>query len=568
MQVVESRHHNQCTELHLQQAVNVKHDVGVLSRCPDNPRSGEYMSADYAQQNEKLWAAFVPPSGDDKYPLPPVSTVLVSLILLALLFAAASVWTVHRVETRLGNSVRAGLEANGINAEPFKLDWHYRDLTVTGQSAGDVTDQQLTEVITAAGGGGIRNINLSLTEPVLKSEAVAKKKGSVDVQMNLIDGKITLTGIVLTASQRQQLIDAASAAVGIYNVDTDLDVSGLQEANPGSDERIQSFANSMTGLDKAIVADAELSATDFRFNATVADESQVDELLKRRGTAGDLGLVISGDIIARKSVPGGEVSVNALLSNGRVVLNGVVANQQQKDLLLSSAVSVVDLEHVVDEIAVATGTDGSGGGPELGKEALKKVQIAANAIELFADTLEADVSLNSDTFAFNALLEFEENTTELMVIREQAAEMGLEVEGSIESRQMSLGREVLLLQSEIDLLTDEIRNSVVFDRADAQLTFDAKKTLDKMVDAMNRYPRAVVEISGHTDNMGDEQTNALLSLDRAIIVREYLQRSGIDETRLRALGRGESSPIASNKTEIGKKNNRRVEFVALGEFEY
>ena len=85
---------------------------------------------------------------------------------------------------------------------------------------------------------------------------------------------------------------------------------------------------------------------------------------------------------------------------------------------------------------------------------------------------------------------------------------------------------------------------------------------------MNRYPRTVVEISGHTDNVGDQQTNALLSLERAVAVKEYLELSGIDSARMRALGRGESSPIASNKTEIGMQHNRRVEFVALGEFEY
>jgi len=166
------------------------------------------------------------------------------------------------------------------------------------------------------------------------------------------------------------------------------------------------------------------------------------------------------------------------------------------------------------------------------------------------------------------LLEYEENTTELMVIRERAAELGLQVKGSIESRQMSLGREVLLLQAEIDLLTDEIRSRVVFDKGGSELTFDAKKALDKLVDAMNQYPRTVVEVSGHTDNSGDKQANALLSLRRAIAVQEYLQLSGIDPTRLRALGRGETSPVANNNTEIGKKHNRRVEFVALGEFKY
>jgi len=523
------------------------------------------MSTDNAQQNDRRWAALVPPSGNGAFPWPTAAIVLVALTLLASLFAATSYWTVKRVESQLENDVRTGLEANGINPDSLKLDWRYRDVKVTGELAPPTSNQQLIDVINAASGGGVRSIDLAITEPVDTSRA-EPKKGSVDVLVSLNNGKISLTGTVLTISQRQQLVDAASRAVGVYNVDATLTVSDLQEANPGSDERVLSLANSIAGLDKAIAADALLSATDFRFNATVADENQVDDLLRRRGTAGDLGLVISGDIIARKSAPGGEVAVAASLSGGRVTLDGVVANQEQRELLHASAATVVDSEHVVDEIVVASGTDGNADG--LDNETLKKLQIVASAIESFAETLEADVRLNTDTFDFNALLEYEENTTELMVIREQAAELGLQVKGSIESRHMSLGREVLLLQAEIDLLTDEIRARVVFDRAGAELTFDAKKTLDNLVDAMNRYPRTLLEISGHTDNIGDQETNALLSLERAVAVEEYLKRSGIDTARLRSLGRGESSPIASNNTDIGKKQNRRVEFVALGEFKY
>jgi len=523
------------------------------------------MSADYAEQYDGQWAAFVAPSEDGVFPWSYATIGSIALLLFASLFAATSYWTLGKVEKQLEIDVRAGLEANGINADDLKFSWSYRDVRITGELATETSQQQVIDVINAASDGGVRNIDLATTEPEDTSRATPEK-GSVDVAVNLIDGKLSLVGTVLSVAQRQQLVDAASSAVGVYNVDSTLAVSGLQEANPGSDERVLSLANSIAGLDKAIAADAVLSATDFRFNATVANENQVDDLLRRRGTAGDLGLVISGDIIARKSAPGGDLSVSAALANGRVTLDGVVANQEQKDLLLTSAVTVVDDEHVVDEIVVASGADGNASVQD--KETLEKLRIVANAIESFSTALEADVRLGTDTFAFNALLEYEENTTELMVIREQAAELGLEVEGSIESRQMSLGREVLLLQAEIGLLTDEIRSQVVFDRAGTELSFDAKKALDKLVDSMNRYPRAVVEISGHTDNVGDQENNALLSLERAIAVKEYLVRSGIDTARMRALGRGESSPIASNNTEIGKRHNRRVEFVALGEFKY
>ena len=523
------------------------------------------MSAYNAQSNDRHWAAFIPPSANGSSPWSAAAIVCVAILAFVSLFAATAYLTVQRIQNELDRDVRLGLEANGINPEGLNFSWRYRDVRVTGELASETTHQQLIEVINAASGGGVRKIDLLTTEPQGTSRA-KPGKGSVDVAVNLVNGKISLDGTVLSVAQRQQLVDAASSAVGVYNVDNTLTVSGLQEAKPGSDERVLSLANSIAGLDKAIAADAVLSATDFRFNATVADENQVDDLLRRQGTAGDLGLVISGDIIARKSAPGGEVTVTATLSSGRVTLDGVVANAEQKELLLASAGRVVDSEHIVDEIVVATGADGSAAGQDI--ETLKKLQIVANAIELFAETLEADVRLDTDTFAFNALLEYEENTTELMVIREQAAEQGLQVEGSIESRQMSLDREVLLLQAEIGQLADEIRSRLVFDRAGYELSFEAKKALDKLVDAMNRYPRTVVEISGHTDNVGDQQTNALLSLERAVAVKEYLELSGIDSARMRALGRGESSPIASNKTEIGMKSNRRVEFVALGEFEY
>jgi len=84
---------------------------------------------------------------------------------------------------------------------------------------------------------------------------------------------------------------------------------------------------------------------------------------------------------------------------------------------------------------------------------------------------------------------------------------------------------------------------------------------------MNRYVRPVVEVEGHTDDNGSEDANRGLSLFRATAVLEYMKISGIDGLRLRAIGLGEASPIASNSTEDGRRQNRRVEFVASSSFE-
>ena len=67
-----------------------------------------------------------------------------------------------------------------------------------------------------------------------------------------------------------------------------------------------------------------------------------------------------------------------------------------------------------------------------------------------------------------------------------------------------------------------------------------------------------VEVQGHTDSKGPETYNQMLSEKRAIAVKAYLVKEGIDSGRIEVKGYGESDPIASNDTEEGRKKNRRV----------
>jgi len=107
---------------------------------------------------------------------------------------------------------------------------------------------------------------------------------------------------------------------------------------------------------------------------------------------------------------------------------------------------------------------------------------------------------------------------------------------------------------------------VVFATDSAELTDLAKGTLDKVVAAMDRYQRPVVETGGHTDSQASDEYNLDLSQRRSDSVVAYLIEQGIDEGRLRAVGYGESQPIADNTTEEGRLQNRRVEFTARESF--
>ena len=69
-----------------------------------------------------------------------------------------------------------------------------------------------------------------------------------------------------------------------------------------------------------------------------------------------------------------------------------------------------------------------------------------------------------------------------------------------------------------------------------------------------------IEISGHTDNIGSEVYNEILSQKRADSVVKFLLKKGINKNRLTAKGYGQSKPIDTNETDIGRANNRRTEF--------
>ena len=502
--------------------------------------------------------SFVPPGTGGNWPWGGSLTWLVGVASLLVAVAATSAWGISHFESRLDQSVKTEMQSAGIDVSQLQFNWDYRNVAVTGKLPSDSSEEQILAVLRNADDHGVRDIHLAL-DAADATLVEREQLGTVDVAVMLANGKMLLQGTVLRASQRDQLQSAASEAIGAAAVTNEIVISGLQEKTPGSDQRVASLANSIRGLNQAEAADARLSATDFRFNATVSDAAQADDLLRLRGNAGDVGLVISGDIVARQSAPGGVVDVAAVKENGRILLTGSVTSDAHKQTLRQAAVRAFSEQSVTDEIVVNSVQIESA-------ETDRAISILAAAIGHFDNAIDADAKLNGDQFSLNALMELEEDTGPLLAVGDSAASAGLELVGTIEARQKSLFKEVSLLQAEIDSLKEEIRENVVFESGKADLDFAAKQTLDKVVDAMNRYRRPVVEVAGHTDDSGPDDANQKLSLFRATAVLEYLKISGIDGLRLRAIGFGETVPIASNSTEIGKKQNRRVEFIANGSF--
>jgi len=98
-----------------------------------------------------------------------------------------------------------------------------------------------------------------------------------------------------------------------------------------------------------------------------------------------------------------------------------------------------------------------------------------------------------------------------------------------------------------------------FDRSD--LNASASTNLDKLATILKEYPDTDIEIQGHTDSKGTDDYNMKLSEKRASSVATYLRGRGIASGRVKIKGYGETAPVASNETESGRAENRRVNFL-------
>jgi len=106
---------------------------------------------------------------------------------------------------------------------------------------------------------------------------------------------------------------------------------------------------------------------------------------------------------------------------------------------------------------------------------------------------------------------------------------------------------------------------VLFDTGQFALKPQAREMLSKISGIVLAYPSLHLEVEGHTDEVGSDELNMVLSRNRANAVREYLLSQGIEGASIGSSGFGESRPVATNDTSAGRQQNRRVELVVSGE---
>ncbi|MEQ8472365.1 MAG: OmpA family protein [Marinoscillum sp.] len=106
-------------------------------------------------------------------------------------------------------------------------------------------------------------------------------------------------------------------------------------------------------------------------------------------------------------------------------------------------------------------------------------------------------------------------------------------------------------------------NNIFFETGSASLKKESFEELNRLIEFLNNNASVKIQINGHTDNVGSKESNLVLSRERALSVLNYLQQGGINAERISSDGYGETKPVDTNATDLGKAQNRRVEFQIL-----
>lgn len=108
-------------------------------------------------------------------------------------------------------------------------------------------------------------------------------------------------------------------------------------------------------------------------------------------------------------------------------------------------------------------------------------------------------------------------------------------------------------------------DEVYFDTGKATLKPSSYKSLNNLVKVLKANKKLVIEIGGHTDNVGSQETNKTLSQKRADSVKKYLISKGISSSQIQTKGYGDTQPVAYNDTADGRQKNRRTQVTIISQ---
>ena len=456
--------------------------------------------------------------------------VLWLFLLLGLVTTGAVFWGVSHVESDLTVRSEAALAAAGIDLE---VTFDGRDAQIRGSVTGEAERAFALQLVGDL--AGVRAADASQVTVVAADvpAAPAAPSSSVEITIDIIGGLATVTGSVRDQRDADAIASSLVTSYGPTAVVAQISVSPDVGPAPWL-VNLPGVLSRMGTLRDGAIRVVEGSVV---VEGIVATEIARTNLI---GTLSELGFNVEGDLfVGTLGAP--SVLVERSVDGG-VVVNGLFPDQAAATAFLTEAVNAYGANVVRDETAIGLVEH-----PAYLAEAAVLVG-ATTTLETWSISIEDGV-LSVVGFAGDAD----------GLAAAESAFSNLEVEG------LDLGPQLELSARAVGAALTELFAGVeVFAPSGADITPEAQDLVDRAVEVMAANPSAMLTVEGHTDSVGDAEINRILSQARAEAIVVYLVSSGVEASRLKAIGVGEDEPIASNATPEGRAMNRRIEFVPQG----
>ena len=188
-------------------------------------------------------------------------------------------------------------------------------------------------------------------------------------------------------------------------------------------------------------------------------------------------------------------------------------------------------------------------------------QNASVTIQYAQSGSEEQVKVNNDDGSYAAIVRT--NKKEDVVLKVEGENIAFNAH-VISKKDNEDPAAILKLNLETSVVAENkpfVINDIYYSTSSTSISDESKLILIQFADYLKKHPSWIIEIRGHTDNIGLDKSNEALSLGRANLVKDFLVSNGVKLEQLSATGFGKSKPVASNDTEAGRAKNRRTEFV-------
>lgn len=355
--------------------------------------------------------------------------------------------------------------------------------------------------------------------------------------------QITLEGV---APSREALAEIETAARDIYGAANVTSRMSLAKGAPEGVDWAATAALALSALNRLDRGSAELTDAALTITGSTGDDAianSVRDDLAAASTGAEVNAYISGP-----------AEWSASLASGTLRFSGQINSAEAQQSLAQLATDFFSADFV-DNSSVGTA------GMWVGRMRVILPHFArfqSGQIDVTPATIR--ISGNAPTSALSFLREdmqpIEDGYTVMYNVREIVPEIteiaGVDLDtGDADQREASCQEGFTQIMSS---------NQILFESGLARIDRQSADTLDKLIAVTRRCSGLQIEIEGHTDATGGAAANRELSSARAEAVRNYFVTSGIEAERLTSVGYGEEDPVATNRTEEGRRQNRRIEF--------